>query len=447
MSDDVTAGPYPGIGFDPYDEQRQVAESDARFRAVAAGRRSGKTTLAAAETVYRALRGGPDWHGAWVTPSHQISETGFTMVNNAVDDDVVEKAKSSAPFRHLFTNGARLDYLTVDGDANVSFGFDWIAFDETAKGIPTRAWEQDLRPTLSDTAGEAMFISTPDGRELFHDVWSRGQSDDHPQYDSWRWSTYANPYVPDAEIDEAREQVPERIFAQEYLAEFRDDTGGVFDVETATEAYTVPDGHEPPADATPPFRVGADLARSEDYLALVALDADGWVTHLTRERGLTWPQIQRRIERVAAAHGDPPVAIDATRDNKLVADLETAGVVVRPVTFSAQRKQALVENLAAGIEAGEVTVPAETMLATELGVFEYETTSAGNIRYGAPEGHHDDTVDALAMAYDLPAGGGGVATARASFGDGEREPPDETGDQQTIGDALPDPTNLGGGRR
>jgi hypothetical protein len=428
-----TATPYPGIGFSPYEEQRQVAQSDARFRVVAAGRRSGKTTLAAAETVYRALRGGPDWHGAWVTPSHQISETGFSMIDGAVEDDAVDQAKSSAPFRHTFANGARLDYLTVDGDANVSFGFDWVCIDEAAKGIPERAWTQDLRPTLSDTSGEAMFISTPDGRGLFHDVYQRGQSEDYPAWSSWRWSTYANPHVPDTEVDSAREDIPDRIFRQEYLAEFLDDSGGVFSPQA--EPYD-PDA----ADVPGPYRTGVDLARSEDYLAIVTLGGDGRVAHLTRERGLSWPQIQRRVETVHGEYGGP-VAIDATRDNKLVADLETAGVDIRPVTFSAQRKQALIENLAAGLEAGDVTPPEDTMLTTELSVFEYETTRAGNVRYGAPEGHHDDTVDALAMAYDLPTGGG-VPTARATFGDQATSADGDTGDKQTVGDILPSPDQL-----
>jgi hypothetical protein len=118
----------------------------------------------------------------------------------------------------------------------------------------------------------------------------------------------------------------------------------------------------------------------------------------------------------------------------VVADLETAGLDVRPVTFTAQRKQALVENLAAALEAGEVTVPAETMLATELEVFEYETTRAGNVRYGAPEGHHDDLVDALAMAYDLR--GEAIPAATATFGEGGDTDAD-FGDS-AIGSAIKD---------
>jgi hypothetical protein len=243
-------------------------------------------------------------------------------------------------------------------------------------------------------------------------------------------------------VDAAREEMPDRIWRQEYLADFRDDAGGVFDTDQATADYTLGDGVDPHPSTEPPYRAAADLARSEDYLALGTLGANGQLAHLTRERGLSWPQIQSKIERVAKTHGDAPVAIDATRDNKLVADLERAGLDIRPVTFSAQRKQALVENLAAGIEAGEVTIPVDSIVATELAVFEYETTRAGNVRYGAPDSHHDDTVDMLAMLYDLPAGGSGVPTARATFGtdDGGRQTTDETDGDPTVGDILPDPT-------
>jgi len=427
------------VNWDPHDAQRRAYESDARFRAVAAGRRSGKTTLAAVETIERALAGGGGWAGAWVTPGNSITETGFRTIDDAVDDAFITARKQSPPFRHEFRGGGRLDYLTTGGNPNVSEGYDWVVIDEAAKGVPERSWTQELRPTLSARDGEGIFISTPDGRGWFYDWWHRGQSADHPAVESFRWSTYDATHIPDAEVDAARAEMPDRVWAQEYLAEFRDDTGGVFAVADATADYQLPDGPAPAPGTVGPYRLGADLARSEDYLAIVGLDATGQVAHLTRERGLSWPGIQRRIERLAEAHGDAPVAIDATRDNKLVADLETAGVDIRPVTFSAQRKQALVENLAAGLESDEVTIPVDTILETELSVFEYETTRAGNVRYGAPEGHHDDTVDALAMAYDLRETG--VATARARFGDDEDAPPAPS-EETTVGDILPSPDQL-----
>jgi len=422
------------VNIDAYDEQRQVLTSDARFRVVAAGRRTGKTTLAGFETARRMAAADGDWLGYWIAPTHDIADTGFRLMTDALPDDVIADTKLSPPREIELVHGPRLGFRTVSGGANVSVGLDWVVIDEAAKDIPERTWTQELRPTLSDRNGDALFISTPDGQGWFYDWWQRGQSPDHPDVKSWRWSTYANPHVPDEEVDAAGDELPDRIFAQEYLAEFRDDTGGVFDADAAAADYQ-------PAAVGGPYRAGVDLARSEDYLAIVVLGADGHVAHLTRERDLSWPQIQSRVERVHGQY-ECPVAIDATRDNKVVADLEAAGVDIRPVTFSAQRKQALVENLAAGIEADEVTVPEDTVLETELAVFEYETTRAGNVRYGAPEGHHDDTVDALAMAYDLPAGGGGVPTARATFGDDSDGGTPAADEDTTVGDILPDPDRL-----
>lgn len=420
----------PTLRFNPYAEQRQVLTSDARFRLVAAGRRSGKTLLAAVATVKRALEADDDWLGWWVTPTHDIADTGFRLIDDHLPDGVVADRKLSPPRAIEFKNGARLGFRTTSGGANVSVGLDWVVIDEAAKDVPERAWTQELRPTLSDTNGEMLAISTPDGRGWFYDWFQRGQSPDYPDVESWQWPTYRNPHVPDSEVDAARDELPERIFEQEYLAQFRDDTGGVFDPD--------PEAYDPTPDTVAgPYRVGVDLARSEDYLAIVALGADGRVAQLTRERGLSWPQIQSRVERVHERLGHPPVAIDASRDNKLVSDLERDGVDVRPVTFTSGRKRNLVENLAAALEAGEVTPPADTILTTELEVFEFTTTRAGNVRYGAPDGHHDDTVDALAMAYDLPTGGG-IATGSVRLGDDQRD----TGDGETWGDVLPGPDDI-----
>lgn len=419
------------ITFDPYSEQADVLASDARFRVVAAGRRSGKTIMAAAESVRRAFESDGDWHGYWVGAEHKHADTAFELVEAAVPNTEMQGDPKRSPPRSItFTNGATLEFHTASGGALVSIGLDWVVCDEAGKDFPKRAWTQELRPALSDRQGDGMFISTPDGKDWFHDWWMRGQSPDHPDVESWQWATYQNPHVPDSEIDDARRELPERIFEQEYLAKFRDDTGGVFDTSGASIPYRLPDDTQPHWASVGPYRMAVDLARSEDYLAIVTLDRYGNVAHLTRERDLSWPQIQRRVERVAEAHGHPRVAIDATRDNKLVADLEATGMDVEAVTFTATRKAELIENLAAGLESGEVTVPDGSILEAELQVFEYETTRAGNVRYGAPDGHHDDTVDALAMAYDLRASG--IPTATVSFGDHS----DDDFRQSPVGGAI-----------
>ena len=66
--------------------------------------------------------------------------------------------------------------------------------------------------------------------------------------------------------------------------------------------------------------------------------------------------------------------------------------------FSPKRKRELIEDLIARVEAGELTAPEIPQLQHEMGVFEYDVTPSGTVRYDAPEGFHDDSIDALALA-------------------------------------------------
>lgn len=385
----------PELIFDPYEEQQAVLDSDARFKVVAAGRRSGKTLMAAAETVRRAISSDGDWHGYWVGAEQRHASTGFDLIDAAVPQTLTTKRNKSPPRTIEFYNGAKLEFHTSGGGALVSIGLDWAVCDEAGKDFPEESWTQELRPALSDREGDAMFISTPDGRGWFHDRYQRGQTEDYSAWASWSWPTYANPHVPDDEIDDAKDGVPDRIFRQEYLAEFVDESGGVFS-QLDERLFTL---DSEPQSPTPPFAHGWDLARHEDYLVGIVLDAEGRVVHFERSQGDAWPQIQSKIEDAAARY-DGRVAIDASRDNKLIADLVDEGVPIEPVKFSPKRKRELVENLITRVENGELAATNIEQLRHELEIFEYEVTRGGSIRYDAPAGFHDDTVDALAMAAD-----------------------------------------------
>ena len=75
------------------------------------------------------------------------------------------------------------------------------------------------------------------------------------------------------------------------------------------------------------------------------------------------------------------------------------GIACEGYHLSNTSKQHLIEHLAVGIEQRFVTFPKIDVLIHELQVFEYEITRAGNLRYNAPSGFHDDCVISLALAY------------------------------------------------
>lgn len=85
------------LNFTPYDEQRDVLNSDARFRVVAAGRRSGKTLMAAVETVKRMLNGPSNWRGYWVGAEHQHADTAYQLIDRVLPESIVARRNKSPP--------------------------------------------------------------------------------------------------------------------------------------------------------------------------------------------------------------------------------------------------------------------------------------------------------------------------------------------------------------
>jgi HSP20 family molecular chaperone IbpA len=165
-----------------------------------------------------------------------------------------------------------------------------------------------------------------------------GSVKDHPDVASWQAPTVQNPHVPDSEIDAAKEDIPDRVFNQEYRAEFVDDTGSVFGNvrERNVENYTLPVGVK---ESTSPYRIGVDFARFDDWTIVLVLDEDGLVVAFERIQQTSWDRIKSLIERMTNRYTPNTVALDGTRDNKIVEDIERSGHRAEPVRFSSQKKE------------------------------------------------------------------------------------------------------------
>ena len=387
-------GATVSMDWTPHPGQREILDSDARFRIIGCGRRWGKTEMSAHE-AFRRL-GEPETLVWWVAPTYDIADIGFDAVDDVIPAAFREgEPKRTKPKAIELVNGSRISFRSADREDSLrGEGIDLLILDEAAM-IADRAWQKELRPTLSDTLGDMVAISTPKGRNWFFEWFERGNSEDDPDVESWQSPTGDNPHIPPEEIDAAKRELPSHVFEQEYLAEFKDESGGVFthlDERIFTAEYDLDDFA-----GEGPYAHGWDLARHQDYLVGIVVDSQGRVVHFERTQNESWPQIQNRIESAAAEY-DGIVAIDASRDNKIVADLADAGLAIEPVKFSPKRKRELIEDLIARVEAGELTAPEIPQLHHEMGVFEYEVKPSGTVRYDAPEGFHDDTVDALALA-------------------------------------------------
>ena len=380
-------------------------DSDARFRIACCGRRFGKTKLARGEVVEFASENSDSL--VWVVcPSHDDARELFfepllDMIPNALMEGSPKDQKETPPREINLTNGTRISFRSFDSKLR-GRGVDLVVIDEAGE-MPDSAADGALLPSLLDTKGDMLAIGTPHGRNWFHREYTRGQDPAVEDTASWQKTSYDNPYVDDEDIDREREKKPDRVFRQEYLAQWPDDEGDVFGRvrERNGRPYELD-----MVEGNAPYTTGVDLARTSNYTAAYTLDADGMLVAAFRRRSGSWS----RMGELLLAHLEqyPGTAyLDATRDNKVIEDLERQArdTIIEPVRFTAQNKADMVENLAARLETQDIVLPdpestneAVQALYNELEAFTFETTPAGNVRYSAPEGAHDDTVDALALA-------------------------------------------------
>lgn len=204
--------------------QKTIAKDRHRFRVLCCGRRFGKTTLAVEEMKGRAAI--PNSRIAYIAPTYQ-------QARDIAWSDLKRDLKEVATF-----NEARLEINLVNESLIILRGweaietlrgqkFDLIVIDEIAMMREFwRQWEEIIRPTLTDTKGEGLFISTPKGFNHFYDLYNLESKDD--DFKSFHYSTYDNPHMPKEEIEKAKEELTEDRFAQEYMADFRKTEGLVY---------------------------------------------------------------------------------------------------------------------------------------------------------------------------------------------------------------------------
>jgi len=367
---------------------------DKRFRVVCTGRRFGKTFCLAGELFDWGRRQGGEY--GWVAPTYNVADRGieaFRMIGDGVVK-VCGRAPSRIEFQAPRVPPTKIWFLSADNPDSIrGFGFKGLVIDEAAS-IPRDVWHYVLRPTIAQTLGWAVFVSTPKGRNWFYDLFTRGQDPTEKDYASFTFPSNASPFFPAREWEEAKRSLPEDVFRQEYMAEFMEDSAGVF---RNVDACLTPDTGG--CDARQVV-IGCDIAKHTDWTVLVAMDAaSGRCFAMERFNQLDWPIQKERIVTFARRWRGR-VILDATGiGDPIYDDLKRVLPDIEPFKLTAGSKTELVQRLIVALEQRQVSWPAPwQVLTAEMKRFEYVIAPAGGISYGAPSGYHDDCVMSLALA-------------------------------------------------
>lgn len=384
----------------PHPNQILIHASPARFRAAKCGRRFGKTQTGVNEAA-KDMHNHPGHKGCWVAPTFALTRKGWREFIQFCPRELIANVLKSE-YRIEFHNGSWIEFKSADNpESLISEGYDFVIVDECAR-VARDAWEFSLRPALTDRLGWALFLTTPKGKNWFHSVvWARCVDPTETDWHGFSFATADNPFIDPAEIEEAKRTLPDVVFRQEYLAEFIDDAGAVFrNIRACIDGeYEEPNGGRE-------YVMGTDLAKTQDFTVSYVVDRlRRKVVAFDRFQHISYDMAIPRVAELSRRYNNAEILLDSTGVGEPVFDmLRTVGARCQGYKFTNPSKEALIRGLMLALENKEITYPEEEVLISELECFEYKTGSTGLIRYGAPEGMHDDCVIALALAVHAARG-------------------------------------------
>jgi len=389
------------LDYQPHSKQKELhqlcKEDGVYFVVVNAGRQSGKTFAAQTQAVMWALEnaGCRVWI---VAPSETQSNRIYKeLISILRPSGLIEKTTSSKGNIEIqFINKSIIDFKSGAMEDNLrGYSVDYMVVDE-GSFIDRNTFETVLLPTLNVRGKKILIISTPRGRNWFYEYYSKG--DDiitNPSFRNLKFTYQDNPLANLDLINVIKSSIPEKIFQQEYLAEWVDG-GQVFNNISTRMIAPVLTGPR----IGERYFIGVDIGLINDYTVITVINNLRQVVFIDRFRGMPTPVIKERIIK----------AMNNFRAEKVSIEMNGVGLPIsqelmidhkeKIIQFSTSNltKGEIISNLIAAFENEEIEIPNNEDLYKELNGYGFSFSPTGKILYSSIYGH-DDMVMSLAIAY------------------------------------------------
>lgn len=385
--------------------QIECWQDKSRFKVIAAGRRCGKSNLAIKLLLAKALEAPEGAAVLYVAPT-------LGQARQICWDALIEQGGSLIKSAHVnnmdivLTTGRKIHVRSGENkDALRGLKLYFAVIDEAAF-VPEELFTKIIRPALADLKGEAVIISTPEGRNHFYEWFKLGKEGNNPEWKSWHLTTRDNPTIPPEEIEEARKTLSSFVFKQEFEANFNNAGQEIFKQEWLKKAPEPQHGDYIIAIDLAGFEEvgknpGASKSRlDESAIAIVKVtdEGDWWVKEILHGRWdirATAANILRAIrdyrptavgiERGALKNAVLPYLNDLMRKNSVYAHIQD-------LTHGNKKKQDRIAWALQGrFEHGRISFNED----------EDWTTAWDQITMFPTAGLHDDLVDALSYTDQL----------------------------------------------
>lgn len=367
-----------------------------KYSVIAAGRQTGKTYNAIIWLVISLLQS-KNKRGLWVDTVHNNLDKYVERYFATIFKDIWHLCHYSKIDKTIkLPNKSYIDLRSAERPENMQgFAYDYVVLNEAGIILKNdKLWYNAILPMTQNA--QVKIIGTPKGKNLFFQLY-------HKQDEGWKnykYSVYDSPYWSDDTIETIKQQVPLAVFQQEFLAEFLENESIVFkNIQACQHDYNLP--IEPVNNDR--YYMGVDLAKFSDFSVISIINQDCKQVYFERFNQIDYTIQKTKIVEVAKKY-KASVLIDSTGvgsaifdDLKKVLSDKLAGY-----QFTNQTKKELIEDLILAFETQKITIPKNNEVQnSELITYEYTINRSGLISYNAPDGFHDDTVIALALAYQL----------------------------------------------
>lgn len=295
--------------------QKEVWNDKTRFKVVAAGRRTGKSRLAAYLLLVSALQTNRG-NIFYVAPTQgQARDIMWNLLLELGNDVIASSHVNNMQIK--LANGTTISLKGADRpDTMRGVSLAYLVMDEFADMKP-ETWELVLRPALTDLKGQALFIGTPVGRNHFYDLYSWAISEDDDDWQGFHYTSYDNNLLEKSEIDAAKKSMSSYAFRQEFMASFEARGSEMF-----KEDWVQFDDEEP---GDGDYYISVDLAgfaeagrskRKQKHLdntaiAIVKVNREGWWVKQIIHGRWDLNETARKIFEAVAHH--QPIAVGIER--------------------------------------------------------------------------------------------------------------------------------------
>lgn len=383
--------------------QQTIFDTKSRYVIVPKGRRFGLTRGTANNYIRMALA--RDFtRGLWVDTVNANIERYVERYFIPALKKLPEKMWNWQKQQKILTIlDAYIDFRSVDNPENIEgFDYDYAFLNEAGIILKNEyLFENAIQPMLWDEKCRIIVGGTPKGKGLFYNLYQRGLDPEQPNFRSFTFTSFDNPYVPVDIIREDMKSMPQRVIDQEIYANFLDDSGVVFrGVKEVATLDPMNIERNRPIDRHI-YVIGCDLAKVQDFTVLTVYDrrTNEQVCQM-RFNQLEWPFQKEKIKMLSDRYNHALIILDSTGVGEpIYDDLSRAGVPVEGIRFTNEIKKNLIEKLATWIEQKQCRMLNLEETINELNSFTYDySEKTGRIMYNAPTGFHDDIVISHALA-------------------------------------------------